>query len=328
MVRRQTVLVLGAGASVSVGYPIGAVLRTRLIDLTGNAYRDLLEVSGLSQHAGEITRFVEEFETSQLNSIDAFLARRAEYSDIGKKAVAALLLSCERRDHLFRSVSDDHWYKYLLNAFAADTWEAIDFSRLTIVTFNYDRSLEHYLLFALGAAYGKTQEEVLQKLASLNILHCYGSLGPTLPNREGYRAYGDPVSAESVAAAAECIQVLPEGRGDSTTFQLARDSLYFAEAIAFLGFGFDSMNTARLESSRTCRGVMNDRDGRVVPRMVAATCLGMTPVERERVRSETAGAGGGTLPHTTHLGSKLIDTYMDTNCLHLLRSTLILDGIA
>jgi len=46
-------------------------------------------------------------------------------------------------------------YRYLLNEIASCSWEEFDPSWLSIVTFNYDRSLEVFLCEALQDRYGK-----------------------------------------------------------------------------------------------------------------------------------------------------------------------------
>lgn len=323
MINHKTVLVLGAGASVAVGYPVGAGLRQKLLQIYDPGNRTAVIVAGLMNDPEQLSSFVQAFKFSQMMSIDAFLARRPEFMDIGKRAIATVLLQCEGPDAPFNEQHEDSWYKYLFNAIAAESWEALDFSNLQIISFNYDRSLEHYLFIALQNAYGKPPEEVLAKLASLSILHIYGTLGATLPNLGGYFVYGKGADRETVFAAAQMLRVIPEGRSDDVVLRMARDQLTNASRIAFLGFGFDPTNLQRLDSENTCRARIARRDNTIL-RLVAATCRGLTIAERARAIDLTAGHEGAqsNIPHKR--GVMEIDTYMDADCLTLLRSTQVI----
>ena len=57
------------------------------------------------------------------------------------------------------------------------TFEEFGNNKLSIVTFNYDRSLEHYLLNSLMTLHGKTRDECAQALKKIPIVHVYGQLG-------------------------------------------------------------------------------------------------------------------------------------------------------
>ena len=280
--------------------------------------------TGLCEQKGELADFLTAFMYSQMMSIDAFLARRPEYINIGKRAIAAVLLRCEHFSKLFTPEHPDHWYQYLFNEIAVESWEALDFSKLQIISFNYDRSLEHYLLTALRNAYGRSTEEVLAKLTSLSILHIYGTLGATLPNSKGYVTYGKGANRECVSSAAETLRVIPEGRSDDVILRLAREQLKKAKRIAFLGFGFDLTNLQRIDSEETCRARSVLENGTPTRRLVVGTCLGLTMAERVRAIELTAGLDGDSMVIPRGGGGMQVDTFMDAECLTVLRSTLIL----
>src|ERR1700712_4789564 len=91
MAKEKTVLVLGAGASRGYGFPVGAGLRQEILKLGGDSHAsDLMQVG-----RQELASFTKAFKESQSYSIDAFLGRRVEFSDVGKKAIALVLLRCE-----------------------------------------------------------------------------------------------------------------------------------------------------------------------------------------------------------------------------------------
>lgn len=126
---KDTALVLGAGASFAYGYPLGSGLRGEILSLLGHELRDLTKNSGLTDsrswpipESDPLRTFIEAFRNSQMYSVDAFLARRPEFSDIGKKAIAALLIAKESRHRLLGNDSEDHWYQYLFNQIASESW--------------------------------------------------------------------------------------------------------------------------------------------------------------------------------------------------------------
>ena len=73
MIKTETVLVLGAGASMPYGYPSGHTLRQMLID--PGLFNPLLEKQWFEQE--DINAFCRIFMHSGMKSIDAFLADQA-----------------------------------------------------------------------------------------------------------------------------------------------------------------------------------------------------------------------------------------------------------
>jgi hypothetical protein len=82
MMKYKLALVLGAGSSLSMGYPTGTELRRLILE---ELPTELLCESG-EYTEYDIGQFVKQFRASQMFSIDAFLARRNDFSDIGKKS--------------------------------------------------------------------------------------------------------------------------------------------------------------------------------------------------------------------------------------------------
>ncbi len=309
-------LVLGAGSSIAFGYPLGSELRRLILDLGGGPQRELRVQSGLESDP-DLYSFLAEFARSEVDSIDRFLAQRLEYEQVGKRAIAAILLDAEYRSQ--REITHpDHWYKYFYNYFTHLTWDEIDFSGYKVVTFNYDRSLEHFLWQALKAFYRKQDSDVSEKLRPLEIVHVYGSLSRPRPDPQddpGYLQFGQPVDQARVILAASCIKVIPETRDDEPTLIRAREILRSADAIAFLGFAFDALNMDRLHASDTCAKMRRQRNSTNF-RNVYATCLGMTPGECNAV-AEVLAVQRQYPPH-------LPEGFYDSDCITMLRSSLAL----
>jgi len=136
-----------------------------------------------------------------------------------------------------------NWYEYLsvkLNS----SFEEFGNNKLSIITFNYDRSLEHYLLNSLINLHGRTLDECAETLAQVPIIHVYGQLGKVpypqsrchlyRPNRESF---------EDVARAAAGITLLHEQASD---LRQAHELLAAARRVCFLGFSYHPMNLERL----------------------------------------------------------------------------------
>ncbi len=242
MISIPTVLVLGAGASAPFGYPVGSALTERIKDelrpnQPGQLHHDLIS-AGFS--AGLLLRFRDELRYSQRPSIDAFLEDwEADFMDVGKAAIAASLIRHEDRDKV---VDEPNWYRRLF----AEMTDEKDFSnnQLRIVTFNYDRSLEYFLLRCLPSRYHVSRAKVLKWLSQKPIIHLYGSLGGLPGMCKNGRAYGKSGTAAILSAAKEIHLV--RGSATPASFTEARNLMKEAQRIIFLGFGFERNNADRL----------------------------------------------------------------------------------
>lgn len=258
MISVPTTLILGAGASSPYGFPSGAQLRQRLCD--PSLFSNLKEF----YTADVVAAFCAAFLRSQQSSIDAFLERRGKekiiyknglessytYEDVGKNAIATCLISCEKQEFLFRP-NEDHWYQYLWGRMACSHVNDFSKNKLSIVTFNYDRSLEFYLLSALQNSFGIGEDEAAVQLKNIPIVHVYGKLGE-LPQFAEMGKKGRPYDSDindhkRLAIAANGIRVIDESRNDDVVFDDAIECLKGAERICFLGFGFDETNVRRLK---------------------------------------------------------------------------------
>jgi hypothetical protein len=57
---------------------------------------------------------------------------------------------------------------------------AFEDNKLSVITFNNDRSLEAFLFLSLQNLYGFDVKTALERLDKIPIVHLYGSLGTTL----------------------------------------------------------------------------------------------------------------------------------------------------
>jgi hypothetical protein len=261
--------------------------------------------------------FCRQFEVSGLYSIDAFLARRPRLQEIGKRCIAALLLAAESQWRVENPATD--WYGTFWNQVTTDSLDDLDFSWLSVVTFNYDRSFEQYLLAAIMATYGAAEQDALESLGTLRIVHVYGSLGGAFSTSNGYLEREGGLTAARVGTAAQSLRVIPEHRnagGDD--FEVAKELLRASWRTAVMGFGFDPTNLARLDAGDTLANQRMRRENHSGSRKVVATCIGMTSAE-----ACEAGATCG-IEAQSSLGKVLPKGFIETDCVGLLRETLIL----
>jgi hypothetical protein len=266
MIRHNTVLVLGAGASCPYNFPSG---RTLIDEITHSVGEQSSTLHGqLVNHfePRSIKEFSNALRESPLSSIDIFLETRPEFSQIGRTSIAISLLPCESVVRLMdypRSVrlklikgyegEENSWYHYLFTHLH-DPGTSFGENQLRVITFNYDRSFEHFLFLSVKSCYpGKNDSEIASMVQTIPIIHLYGSLGrlPWQKHEVGLSQNVTPFGAESLTyenlpKAADSIHIISDSNGVTPEFDKAKEILKNAEYIYFLGFGFYKKNIERL----------------------------------------------------------------------------------
>jgi hypothetical protein len=241
MIVRKTTLILGAGASAPYGYPIGRELCNRLMN-SDEAFNQRLDALGKSREEwGHIQGLIHDF---QPESIDVFLRQYGEHADWVKLAIAHELSRHETLKAYLAPEHRDPWYRYLyLDVLWNDP--ALGGGKLSIVTFNYDLSLEAYLITTLKARHRMSHVQAIEALTALNIQHIYSDLGPTSATHGEGREYGNLNTPEHLLAAANGISTCfePKSRDSvAAAYRLIQRSAY----ILFLDFGYSGENLERL----------------------------------------------------------------------------------
>jgi hypothetical protein len=300
IVEKATVLILGAGTSLPYKFPSGLRLLRDIQTavqspswLANTFYR-----AGVAREQGEL--FAEAVQKCGRSSIHAFLEGRQDLARPGKLAIAAALIPYEKDGSLYTGVPDDSdIYRYMFSRLA-EGCSRDDFRkhRLTIVTYNYDRSLEHYFVNAIKASYGVQEREAGEILrASLRVIHVHGQLGflPWQAERGG-RAYAPDVSADSLSLCAEHVKIISENDLDGgSAYDAARAALREAEVICILGFGYHAVNLQRLRVAEWNQSAAS-----------FGTFFGMSSRERQHTRN--------LLPkqlHDGHAGQGSVDLLRD-----------------
>jgi len=244
MINERTVFVLGAGASAPYGYPSGFKLKNEVLDYLEFESNNLVS---FGYEIDLVKSFQESLFFSATTSVDAFLEHRYdEFLDIGKLSIARVLTKYEAPKALFE-VYD--WYQYLFDLMNAP-FDKFGSNKVSFITFNYDRSLEHFFITALKNKYGKSEEECAEKLKSIPIIHVYGLLDYLPWEKPDGREYNNKYSGnfDIMRKTGNKIKIIHE-KGDierDPEFNRAHSLIEDAKKIYFLGFGYDSTNIKRL----------------------------------------------------------------------------------
>ncbi|MGA3283396.1 MAG: hypothetical protein ABSD57_02905 [Verrucomicrobiota bacterium] len=168
------------------------------------------------------------------------------------------------------------WYEYLFNQLDV-SFEDFNQNQLRILTFNYDRSLEHFLFTALKNSSGKSEDECAEKLKSIPIIHLHGDLG-ALPHtgNDLARPYNTDTTAMALNIATKRIKIIHEGIANEPQFQQAQIILSKSEVICFLGFGYHPLNMERL-------GAENCRIGPLASKQIIGSSFGLTDAESNQI---------------------------------------------
>jgi hypothetical protein len=274
-------LVVGAGASVEVGLPMGSDLLKQIVDLIQITYEYGRQKSGDAWIVDALKiRLNEGREVEKLNAhlragwqlsesakqalsidnvIDALEDPKVEL--VGKLGIVRAILKAEAKSQAFRKTEDGRgaldldkfdatWYssftKLLTENIRKSEIEKI-FDNIQIVNFNYDRCLEQYIPHSLSNYYGMRIEEVQKLMKSLVVHRPYGVAG-RLPWQEGRAptvGFGEG-GPQQLAEVVQQVRTFTERVEEGTELAAMRDAIASADRIVFLGFAFHRQNVELL----------------------------------------------------------------------------------
>lgn len=304
MIRKRTVVVVGAGASNDLGLPLGPGLKNRVADLIEkhSETRDYLLQAcrqRFSDNSGEITNQVFKRAAQQLDalksaaSIDNFLDQRRndkEFIAFSKMNIAYAIAEAEQKSSIRKQSTalpgklirenSEYFLLDFLNIVARNHQEETiieSLKNITFIIFNYDRCVERYFSLWLTMQFGHAKNALLE---GPEFLHVYGSLGDYFDGNvhnpfqyEGRMAFQNPHF--ELPAYVDRIKLFTE-QEDSDVSEKIRSRVNSAEAIIFLGFGFEEQNMRFFE--RKVR----------TPIPVFATQFGMSPSNEDFIDKELA----------------------------------------
>ena len=170
MITVPTTLILGAGASKPYGYPLGEEL---LAGITGGAFNLMPDLRSLGIDQDIIEDFQKSLAESGVGSIDVYLARVARHLQVGKIALAHQMLHHDSRALNFHL----NWLGYIWRLLIEDVTDPreLNNNKLSIVTFNYDTSVPHFLLAnAIRSTFDVPSPDAQRYAQAIPIVHVYG----------------------------------------------------------------------------------------------------------------------------------------------------------
>lgn len=257
MITKPTVLVLGAGASIPYGFPSGLELVEKISEFSRSASED----EGFEDLKEPLRALHLGLSVSRTPSIDYFLSQNPSLKEIGKQAIHYIISSRESNlinvrgnAYLFQNLDEGgDWYGYLWRRLidGVSNWRDLLHNNLSIVTFNYNTSLENYLYSAFLAMYeGTTDEDATAFINSLNIRHVFGSTGGC--SWIDGRAYGSSSFKQSVKGA-ESLFTIHESMKEKGHIAEITSALASTPRIVVLGFGYHTENMEIIQLNSTFR---------------------------------------------------------------------------
>jgi len=283
---KKVVFVIGAGASKEANLPTGYELK-EIISRLLNIHFDYRQKSGDHLIANALRKHVEDVSTQQ-NDINAYLSEARHIGDAlplaisidnfidnhkgnekislcGKLAIVRSILDAEKKSLLyfkkdridsnidFPSI-EETWYtaffKILTENCGIDDLED-RFRSVTLIIFNYDRCVEHFLKNSLQKFYQISKDEASDLVGFIDIFHPYGSVG-MLPwfNSGGSMDFGTEPNAEELLKLTHQIKTFTEETDpDSGEISIIRDHVKNARKLVFLGFAFHKINMQLISPS-------------------------------------------------------------------------------
>jgi hypothetical protein len=169
-------------------------------------------------------------------------------TDIGKAAIARILVPFEHEPNLFSY--SDNWLTYLYG-FMNSKFEEFSKNQISFITYNYDRTIEHFLITALMNSHNKSETDAANVLKNIPIIHLHGRLG-YLPWQcpTDARPYSQVIDHAALKTCVKNIKIIHEDVTDrDADFKRAQQVLHDAKRVFFLGFGYNATNVGRLDLS-------------------------------------------------------------------------------
>ena len=280
MIRTKTTLVIGAGAGYELEMPDGRELLNKVAQSfdfsrlgSDLQTRDMVQ---LDKHFEKFARRVNAtreklheagaaIRTSAriASSVDAILEQHGSdplVQAVGKLAIVFYTLQAEARSPLALEPRDpgdlplrgnENWLfqlgRLIVDGVPRGQAEKC-FDNLSIINFNYDRSIQHYLPWIVHMAFGMTLREARELVgAKLRITHPYGKAG-RLPWEQGEGPdveWGneDPWNIHNLV---QEIRTASELKRNHQLGQFLIGEIAAGKRLVFLGFGFEPAATSLL----------------------------------------------------------------------------------
>jgi hypothetical protein len=183
---------------------------------------------------------------------------RQEIVELGKLAIAYYILGAERRSPLYGkdgSIDVEAANGTWLATFISMALSGLErdeakraFENVSIINFNYDRTIETYLHQALQQQGAISADGAAECVAQLKVIRPYGSIGKLdWQEQSGIRFGGNTKPEQTLEVATNNIRTFTEQIEGDTIPRSINEVLENAHLVIFLGFGFHEQNMRLLE---------------------------------------------------------------------------------
>ncbi len=218
---KPTVFILGAGSSEK--FPLGENLIREIITDIEFSKNPSLHDLGISE--SDYVNFIKQLRFNDPNSIDIFLEENPDHIEIGRVAIAQNLIKKEDELQLFLPNSDpENWYRKFVDELGISKNRNLSSNSVTIFTYNYERSLEHYLTTIIQHRMGVKEEDAKLTRNKIPIYYLHGSLGSLNENDSNFRSYETKIDANTLRIASNCIRIISEQSDDYECQQQFKNS--------------------------------------------------------------------------------------------------------
>ena len=269
---------MGAGASHEAGLPVGAGLKKEIsrllkhrktqsyhgVEVTDEIISYALTIlSGQGHDLNLLYQACKHISDAmpQVISIDNFIDTHKENESIekcGKLAIVRSILKAEKSSKLYVNLTNIYNkpnYEHLESTWFNEFWQIMTencqsedlenrFSSISLIIFNYDRCVEHFIYYSLKNVYRLSDEQTANIVSAIDIYHPYGVVG-NLPwqNRQDSIDFGGEPDHHLLVRLASKIKTFTEGTDPSSSeITKIRNSMLNAEIVLFLGFAFHKLN--------------------------------------------------------------------------------------
>jgi hypothetical protein len=319
-----TLIVIGAGAGVDIGMPLGSKLTeeiARKLDISGQGFDDD-PVSGDPDVRGALRRYAKmkqcDYDAYRAagrlinkgvwasRSIDSFINSHSDNTKLAacaKLGIVHTILYYEKHSALWRIPGRNRfqdqgrvrasWLADLFNTLIEGIVVAKNltevFDNLCIINFNYDRCIEHFLYWALLEWSNREQWEIGQLFENrrLKVFHPYGVLG-RLPWQQdnGLRVveFGGSDKGDHIEWYADGIRTFHEKIEEGEELTAMRNEIDQARRIIFLGFHFHKQNIDLMK--------IDGVEGDVPTRVAYATVMERSEADVRKIDMRISGMLG------------------------------------
>lgn len=308
MFRPNTLFVLGAASSLDFGFPLGKELKKIIAGRLKFPRDEWGQLEPVEEESRNILRALTQSEAPEISqqdffkaaemirkgvglasSIDNFLEmRKAEpgLAICAKTTIASIILEIEQKivelryDKLSRGHAasfDGKWHQQFAqicfeDVTQGDLPEAL--SRVSIISFNYDRSFEQFVRVAMMQLYALEWNAAVELSNHLVVTHPYGSLS-ALPgsNQMPVLEFGLE-QVNNLLPIAKQIKTFTERVTEQNTLLAISRQIQKAETMVFLGFGYHKQNVDLLDPKTLTK-----------VRQIFGTAVGVASAAREDVVS-------------------------------------------